>query len=86
MKQKIKLIIIILSGSTMIAHGLRMMIQGLLYPTSIYPAPVPTGIDFWFDWFTLAVMGSVVFVIGLTSFYQQVKTNDEKKTVVFQPT
>ena len=69
----------------MIAHGLRMMIQGLLYPTSIYPAPVPTGIDFWFDWFTLAVMGSVVFVIGLTSFYQQVKTNDEKKTVVFQP-
>ena len=86
MKQKTKLIIIILAGSTMIAHGLRMMVQGLFYPTSIYPAPVPTGIDFWFDWFTLALMGSVVFVIGLTSFYQQVKTNDEKKTVVFQPT
>ncbi len=86
MKQKTKLIISILAGSTMIAHGLRMMVQGLFYPTSIYPAPVPTGIDFWFDWFTLALMGSVVFVIGLTSFYQQVKTNDEKKTVVFQPT
>jgi hypothetical protein len=86
MEQKTKLIIIILAGSTMIAHGLRMMVQGLFYPTSIYPAPVPTSIDFWFDWFTLAVMGSIVFFIGLTSFYRHIKTQTEKEIMVFQPT
>jgi hypothetical protein len=63
-----------------------MMIQGLFYPTSIYPAPVPSSIDFWFDWFILAVMGSIVFLIGLTSFYRQLKTDTDKETKVFQPT
>ena len=48
----------------MIAHGLRMMTQGIFFPDSIYPAPVPSTIDFWFDWFLLSLLGLIIIVIG----------------------
>jgi hypothetical protein len=86
MKLVTKTIIIILAGSTMLAHGLRMMTQGLFFPQSIYPAPIPTSIDFWFDWFTLAVLGTIVFLIGIKSFYQQMQEKKMKTTVFVQPT
>ncbi len=70
MKETTKYMIIIFAGTTMIAHGLRMMVQGLFYPASIYPAPIPTSVDFWFDWFTLAILGLAVFVMGIRSYYQ----------------
>lgn len=48
----------------MIAHGLRMMMQGIFHPESIYPAPLPTSIDFWFDWFILSLLGASILFIG----------------------
>jgi hypothetical protein len=72
-------VLLILAGSAMIAHGLRMMTQGLLYPNSIYPAPVPTSIDFWFDWFTLAVLGFIILYIGGKQWMQWVKKKRLKK-------
>ena len=72
-------VIIILAGSTMIAHGLRMMVQGLFYPTSIYPAPVPTSIDFWFDWFTLSILGIIIVYIGGKRWMQWVQKKKRKK-------
>ena len=70
MKETIKILVIIFAGSTMIAHGLRMITQGLFYSTSIYPVPIPTSINFWFDWFTLAMLGLAVFIMGIRSYYQ----------------
>jgi hypothetical protein len=81
-----RIVIIIFAGSTMIAHGLRMMSQGLLYPNSIYPAPVPTSIDFWFDWFTLAVLGSILFYRGIISFYDQMKKQKSDENICFPAT
>ena len=79
MEQKTKIIIIILAGSTMIAHGLRMMVQGLFYPTSIYPAPVPSSIDFWFDWFFLSILGIIILYIGSKRWMQWVQKKKRKK-------
>jgi len=67
---RVQIIIIILAGSAMIAHGLRMITQGLLYPQSIYPAPVPTSLDFWFDWVILLIFGICVFTIGFRQWIQ----------------
>ena len=68
-----KTVIIILAGSIMIAHGLRMMTQGLFFPQSYYPAPVPTSIDFWFDWFSLAVIGIIILRIGWNRWMQWIR-------------
>ncbi len=57
-------ILFIIAGSIMIAHGLRMMMQGIFHPESIYPAPLPTSIDFWFDWFILSILGAGILFIG----------------------
>jgi len=86
MNKAIRTIIIIFAGSTMIAHGLRMMSQGLFFPNSIYPAPVPSSIDFWFDWFTLAVLGSVLFYQGIISFYDQMKKHRSSENMRFPAT
>jgi hypothetical protein len=82
-------ILIILAGSTMIAHGLRMMSQGLFYPNSIYPAPVPTSIDFWFDWFTLCLFGIIILFIGWNQWKKVVlkkKKNSSENLPVIRPT
>ncbi len=76
MKQSTKTILITFAGSIMIAHGLRMMMQGIFHPESIYPAPLPTSIDFWFDWFILALVGLLLFKMGIQSYYQQKKKSD----------
>jgi hypothetical protein len=72
-KKSVWNVFFVFAGSTMIAHGARMMVQGLFYPTSIYPAPVPTKIDFWFDWMALAILGTIMFIFGLWSFYKTTK-------------
>lgn len=64
-------IAIVVAGAMMIAHGMRMMYQGLFQPGSVYPAPLPTGIDFWFDWMLLAVFGCIIFIYGLHHFYNK---------------
>jgi hypothetical protein len=87
MKQTTNLVLIIFAGAIMVAHGLRMMTQGLFYPQSYYPAPVPSSIDFWFDWFSLAALGLALFVMGVRSYYQVKKDREkEPSDVSFQPT
>lgn len=64
------IILIILAGSAMIAHALRMITQGIFFPNSIYPAPLPTELDFWFDWVILLVFGISVSIIGFRQWSQ----------------
>ena len=66
----VKTVLIVIAGFIMVAHGLRMMMQGLFYPESYYPAPIPTALDFWFDWFILFFIGVIIFVWGVFEFYQ----------------
>jgi len=72
-KDVIWTIFFVFAGSTMIAHGARMMFQGLFRPLSVYPAPVPSTLDFWFDWMILALLGVILFSYGLKAFYQRTK-------------
>ncbi len=72
-------ILIIFAGTTMIAHGLRMMMQGLLFPQSYYPAPMPTTIDFWFDWFFLFALGSIILYIGVKQWARWAHLKQKKK-------
>jgi len=58
-------LVLIFASVVMIAHGLRMMVQGIFYPTSYYPAPLPTRLDFWFDWCSLFVLGALVLGIAM---------------------
>ncbi len=89
-KSVIATVFIILAGSTMIAHGLRMMTQGIFFPNSIYPAPVPTTVDFWFDWFILSVLGIIIVVIGMKRWIQWIRRKKQKesseKKVLFSAT
>jgi hypothetical protein len=82
MRNKIQSILIVFAGSMMVAHGLRMMMQGMFYPTSYYPAPVPTSFDFWFDWFTLSFIGGIVFLWGLVEFYRMRKDQKTDSSIV----
>lgn len=69
-RHPIQTIFIILAGSVMIAHGLRMITQGLFYPSSYYPAPLPTSLDFWFDWVVLLLLGICLFYIGFHHWFE----------------
>ena len=64
----------------MIAHGLRMMTQGMFFPNSIYQAPVPTGLDFWFDWFTLCLIGIIIFYIGWKQWLFWMRQSKKKRS------
>jgi len=76
----------VLAGSTMIAHGARMIYQGLFYPLSYYPAPVPTTLDFWFDWVILALLGCVVFLYGIVKFFQRShQRNIPHNSIIYEP-
>jgi len=68
MKETTKIMVIIFTGSPMIAHGLRMMIQGVLYPNSYYPASIPSTINFWFDWFLLSIFGIGILYFGAKQY------------------
>ena len=66
-KGLLPLSIILFSGALMIAHGLRMIIQGVFYPTMTYQ---PNLFDLFFDWLTLCVLGVFVFCFAAYRFYQ----------------
>jgi hypothetical protein len=66
-KGLLPLSIILFSGALMIAHGLRMIIQGVFYPTMTYQ---PNLFDLFFDWMTLCVLGVFVFCFAAYRFYQ----------------
>ncbi len=59
--------LIAVSGVIMIAHGSRMISQGLFYPGSVYQ---PGLFDLLFDWFTLLFLGGFVAWYGFTRFYK----------------
>lgn len=63
----VKHALIALSGVIMIAHGSRMISQGLFYPGSVYQ---PGLFDLLFDWFTLLFLGGFVAWYGFTRFYK----------------
>ncbi len=66
-KGLLPLSIILFSGALMIAHGLRMIIQGVFYPAMTYQ---PNLFDLFFDWLTLCVLGVFVFCVAVYWFYQ----------------
>lgn len=72
-------VLIIFSGSAMIAHSLRMMTQGIFFPKSFYPAPVPTSVDFWFDWFVLCILGISIIIIGAKQWKRWFDHQQKKK-------
>ena len=72
-KKRFQMLLIVFAGSMMVAYGLRIMIQGLFDSTSYYASLVPTTLDFWFDWFTLAFIGGIVFLWGFIEFYRMKK-------------
>jgi hypothetical protein len=47
-------------GVVVLAQGLRMLMQFKIAPGSVYPAPTPSGFDWWFDWLTLASIGMLI--------------------------
>ena len=73
---KILIGILLLSGAIMIGHGARMMYQGIFKPNSIYPAPTPNTIDFYFDWMTLLILGIMIFSYATFMFYKSQKNKD----------
>jgi hypothetical protein len=77
----LKIAMFILSGAIMIGHGARMMYQGLFQPTSYYPAPTPFGIDFYFDWLTLSILGIAILIYALFTFYHQIQRNHKRITI-----
>ncbi len=80
----------ILAASIMIGHGFRMLYQGLFQPTSYYPAPLPSSVDFWFDWFFLAVLGLLLLGYSLKMFYdwysQEYYTSSSDENTFHSPT
>ncbi len=83
-------VVIVIAGIAMIAHGLRMMTQGIFFPDSFYPAPVPSSIDFWFDWFILFVLGLSIMFIGAKRWriwmHQKKSKNTDDQTSLSMPT
>jgi hypothetical protein len=78
-REKVKTIMLVISGSIMFAHAARMMYQGIFKPNSYYPAPTPATIDFWFDWTTLLILGIIIFYFGITAFYHMQKKKQTNK-------
>ncbi len=74
-KEKIKTMLLVFSGAIMIAHGMRMIYQGLFQPHSYYQ---PGLFDILFDWTTLIILGICIFYFGITGFYQQSFLKNQK--------
>ncbi len=65
-----KTIILVFSGLIMVAHGSRMIYQGVFNKGSYY---IPNQFDIFFDWTTLAVLGLIIFYFGISGFYQKIQ-------------
>lgn len=62
--------ILFVIGAIMIAHGSRMVYQGLFEPESYYQ---PSLFDVLFDWTTLIAFGIFVGYYGLSHYLQHLK-------------
>jgi len=62
--------LILVSGTLMIAHGLRMIVQGVFFPTMTYQ---PNVFDLFFDWLTLCILGVFLFCFAAYRFYFSTK-------------
>jgi hypothetical protein len=56
----------------MVAHGLRMIYQGVFQPGSTYQ---PNIFDLYFDWLTLVILGAFLFGLSCVEFYRQGNTH-----------
>lgn len=74
-KTNFRIIIFVLSGSIMIGHGLRMLYQGIFAKGSVY---APNTFDLFFDWLSLAILGSIILYWGFSAFYQKEKEKQYK--------
>jgi len=64
----IKTSIFLLAGTMMIAHGARMIFQGVFCQGSYY---TPGIFDLFFDWLTLLIVGIIVFYYTISTFYKK---------------
>jgi len=62
-----KSIIFLLSGCIMVAHGGRMIYQGLCCKGSYY---IPGLFDIIFDWLTLLFLGIIILYYAFVSIYK----------------
>jgi hypothetical protein len=62
-----KIFLIVTSGFMMVAHGARMIFEGIK-GENVYR---PDTFDIFFDWTTLAIAGLVMFTWGLYLFYSR---------------
>lgn len=62
-----KIFLIVTSGFMMVAHGARMIFEGIK-GENVYR---PDTFDIFFDWTTLAVAGLIMFSWGLYLFYSR---------------
>ncbi len=65
-----KYAIIAIAGTIMIAHGSRMIAQGILSPNICY---IPNYFDLIFDWLTLILLGFFITWFGFFEFYKREK-------------
>ena len=70
---------IIYAGSTIIIHGLLIIDQYLFCPRSLYPILITSTIDFWFDWFFLFALGSIILYIGVKQWARWAHLKQKKK-------
>ncbi len=52
----------------MVAHGLRMIYQGVFQPGTLYQ---PNTFDLYFDWLTLVILGCLLFGFSCIQIYRQ---------------
>lgn len=74
----LRITILLLSGVIMIGHATRMIYQGVFHQGSSY---TPNTFDIFFDWTTLLILGIIILLLSLTTFYHLLdKKNLKEKT------
>jgi hypothetical protein len=68
-----KILLVIASGTMMLAHGARMIYEGIS-GKNVYR---PDTFDIFFDWTTLAIAGLIMFSWGLYLFYSRYQRDHE---------
>jgi hypothetical protein len=77
MTERMKMVVILASGCWMFGEGSRMIVESIK-GDSVY-VPSLNGVDIWFDWLPLVVLGSVLFYWGLKSFHMEMQVRATKK-------